>query len=211
MRIRKKKWARTVFFESERIIGKDFDGAWEKYFNNENDICVELGCGKGKFITRNALEFKGKNFVAVEKYLDIIASAVKKAEDYDLRNVFFIMDDIKNLEKYFLRPQVSELYINFCDPWPKNKHIKRRLTHKTFLDMYKKILLPEGRIFFKTDNKNLFDFSLKEFANNGFKLGRVLFDLHKEKPEVNNIETEYEEKFMRLNMPIFYCEASQIT
>ena len=209
MRIRKKKWTQNVFLESNKIIDKDFDGNWEKYFNNENDICLELGCGKGKFITRSALEFKDKNFVAVEKYLDIIASAMKKANDYDLRNVFFIMDDIKNLEKYFLRPQVSGLYINFCDPWPKNKHTKRRLTHRTFLDMYKKILLPEARIFFKTDNRNLFDFSLKEFANNGFKLNRVCFDLHKENSDINNIETEYEEKFMRLNMPIFYCEVSQ--
>ena len=207
MRVRKKKRTADVLNSIQKIISADFDFDWEKYFGNEKKICLEIGCGKGKFINQIALEFKDKNFVALEICPDIIISAIEKAEKNNLTNIFFIVDDVRNLEKYFLCGQVSELYINFCDPWPKKRHAKRRLTHKNFLDIYKKILAPTGKIFFKTDNKDLFDFSLNEFAANGFELKNICYDLNKKNPGIKNIETEYEEKFLILNMPIFYCEA----
>ena len=219
MRIRKKKWAKDVISNSKQIISfnnidldnldkKNLD--LEKYFGNKNPICVEIGCGKGKFINRMAFECQNKNFVAIEKYFDIIATGVRRANN-SFSNLVFIMDDIKNLEKYFFDGQINSLYINFCDPWPKSKHAKRRLTHKNFLDIYKKLLAPGAKIFFKTDNQDLFKFSLDEFINNGFELKNIFFDLHKEKICDNNInmriKTEYEEKFLSLGLPIFYCEA----
>ena len=207
MRVRKKKRTVDVLKNSQRIISTDFNVEWEKYFGNGKNICLEIGCGKGKFINQMALEFKNKNFVAMEICPDIVISAIEKAEKNNLTNIFFIVDNAKNLEKYFLRGQVSELYINFCDPWPKKKHAKRRLTHKNFLDIYKKILMPTGKIFFKTDNKDLFDFSINELLANGFGLKNVCNDLHKKNSGIENIETEYEGKFLILNMPIFYCEA----
>ena len=207
MRVRKKKRTVDVLKNSQRIVSTDFNVEWEKYFGNGKNICLEIGCGKGKFINQMALEFKNKNFVAMEICPDIVISAIEKAEKNNLTNIFFIVDNAKNLEKYFLRGQVSKLYINFCDPWPKKKHAKRRLTHKNFLDIYKKILMPTGKIFFKTDNKDLFDFSIKEFLTNGFGVKNICNDLHKKNSGIENIETEYEEKFSILNMPIFYCEA----
>ena len=207
MRVRKKKRTVDVLKNSQRIVSTDFNVEWEKYFGNGKNICLEIGCGKGKFINQMALEFKNKNFVAMEICPDIVISAIEKAEKNNLTNIFFIVDNAKNLEKYFLRGQVGELYINFCDPWPKKKHAKRRLTHKNFLDIYKKILMPTGKIFFKTDNKDLFDFSIKEFLTNGFGIKNICNDLHKKNFGIENIETEYEGKFLILNMPIFYCEA----
>lgn len=227
MRIRKKKWARNVIDTSRQIINinkldldfdlnlnasksdtKKFDP--EKYFGNNNPVCVELGCGKGKFINQMAAECPDKNFIAIEKYFDIIAMGVRRANN-SLSNLAFIMDDIKNLEKYFFDAKINSLYINFCDPWPKNKHAKRRLTHKNFLDIYKKLLAPGAGIYLKTDNQNLFEFSLNEFSDNGFRLKNIFFDLHNKKICDNNInmriKTEYEEKFLGLGMPIFYCEA----
>lgn len=207
MRIRKKKWAPNEIAASNQIIGKNFNGDWKNYFGNQNQICLELGCGKGKFINEMAKKFPDKNFIAVEKYLHIIAMGVRRSGN-SLANLAFIIDDVKEIEKYFSHAQISRMYINFCDPWHKKRHAKRRLTHKNFLDVYKELLLPGGMICFKTDNLPLFEFSLNQFSNNSWGLKNILFDLHK--TNFDNVTTEYEEKFSGLGMPIFYCEAFPI-
>ncbi len=204
MRIRKKKWAQNEIDNSKLIINENFDGNWEKYFGNKNKICVEIGCGKGKFINVMAQKFPDKNFIAIEKYLHIIAMGVRRANNF-LPNLAFIIDDVINIEKYFSAVKIDSLYINFCDPWHKKRHAKRRLTHKNFLDIYKKILADNGKIYFKTDNVPLFEFSLNQFCEDGWKLKNISFDLHK--TNFDNVTTEYEEKFSALGMPIFYCEA----
>ena len=204
MRIRKKKWAQNEIDNSKLIINEKFDGNWEKYFGNKNKICVEIGCGKGKFINAMAQKSPDKNFIAIEKYLHIIAMGVRRANNF-LPNLAFIINDVVNIEQYFHDVKIDSLYINFCDPWHKKRHAKRRLTHKNFLDIYKKILADDGEIYFKTDNAPLFEFSLNQFCEDNWKLKNISFDLHK--TNFDNVTTEYEEKFSALGMPIFYCEA----
>ena len=209
MRVRKKKWAISEIEKSTQVIRQDFDGNWREYFGNQNKICLELGCGKGKFINKMAEMFPEKNFVAIEKYLHVIATGVRKASN-SRQNLAFAIDDIKNIEKYFSKSKVSCIYINYYNPWHKKRHAKRRLTHRNFLDIYKKILEPNGKIYFKTDNLPLFEFSLNEFSDNNWHLKNISFDLHKSSLNDNNIMTEYEEKFSNLGMPIYYCEAHLI-
>lgn len=204
MRIRKKKWAENEIANSNLVINENFNNDWKNYFGNENEICLELGCGKGKFINEMAQKFPGKNFIAVEKYFHIIAMGVRRANN-SLKNLVFIIDDISHIEKYFSKTKVSCIYINFCDPWHKKRHYKRRLTYKDFLDVYKKILIPGASIYFKTDNLPLFEFTLNQFSDNSWKLKNITFDLHK--TNLDNITTEYEEKFSNAGMPIYYCEA----
>lgn len=206
MRIRKKKWATNEIETSNFVIDQNFDCDWQKYFGNENEICLELGCGKGKFINEMAAKFPNKNFIGLERYLHIIAMGVRKANNSFNKNLGFIIDDVNNLEKYFANTKVSCIYINFCDPWHKKRHAKRRLTYKFFLDKYKKILAPGGKIYFKTDNLPLFEFSLNQFCDDNWHLKNITFDLHK--TNLENITTEYEEKFSSMGMPIYYCEAS---
>ena len=153
-----------------------------------------------------ALAHPDINYVGIERQTTVIAIAARRIEE-EQKNIFLTQVDVENLESYFEVGEIDRLYINFCHPWPKKKQAKRRLTHKNFLEMYKRIFGEKAEIFFKTDNRNLFEFSLEEFCNNGWKLGNISLDLHKSDCE-GNILTEYEEKFSSKGMPIYRLEAT---
>lgn len=182
-------------------------GKWREIFGNDHPVHVEIGCGKGNFICTMAQQHPKINFVAIERVEDVLVMAMEKAQKAGLSNVRFMDADAGMIETYFDAGEVSRIYLNFSDPWKKKKQAKRRLTHKNFLDRYKKILNPGDGIWFKTDNRSLFEFSLNSFAEEGFKLGNISLDLHQSEFE-GNVMTEYEQRFSELGMPIYRLEAT---
>ena len=168
---------------------------------------VEIGCGKGKFIIENAERNPDINYIAIEKVPDVILLAAEKVKEKGLNNVRFMMCDAKGLTEIFEEKSVDLIYLNFSDPWPKAKHYKRRLTYKTFLDVYRYILKDDGAIFFKTDNAGLFEFSLEQLNEDGWRLENVTDDLHNSEFAKDNIMTEYEKNFSEKGFTIHRVEA----
>ena len=160
----------------------------------------------GDFITQIAERNPQINFIGLEVEKTCVLSAARKVRERNLSNVRLIVFDVNNITELFGEHEVDRLYINFCDPWPKKRHAKRRLTHIRFLEMYRKILKPEGEIYFKTDNRGLFDFSLEQFALAGLEVCDVTNDLHADEP-LDNIRTAYENKFSAAGVPINFCIA----
>lgn len=184
-------------------------GNWSKLFNNTFPIHLEIGCGKGDFILGMASMHPEINFIAIEKVEDVLVMAMEKVYAAELKNVLFISADAENIDKIFNSGEISRIYLNFSDPWKKNKQAKRRLTHKNFLDKYKKILANGDYIWFKTDNKALFEFSLNSLAQENFKMKNITFDLHNSSFE-GNVMTEYEKRFTEMGMPIYRVEATYL-
>ena len=185
---------------------QEYKGGWKHLFGNDNPIHLEIGCGKGAFITGMAKKYPNINFLAVEKVEDVIVMAMEKAVESELKNVYFIDINAEELTDIFAEGEIERIYLNFSDPWKKKKQAKRRLTHKNFLDRYKRILKPGGYIWFKTDNKDMFEFSLNSFAEENFKLENITFDLHSSDFK-DNVMTEYERRFSEVGMPIYRLEA----
>lgn len=181
---------------------KDYKGRWNKYFNNQNPIHIEIGSGKGKFITTLALSNPNINYIAIEKYPAVLIKLIKKIPQEGLKNLAVISIDAEDLEEVFVSGEVGKLYLNFSDPWPKKRHAKRRLTSPAFLKLYKNILITGSIIEFKTDNRGLFDYSVEEFKASGYNLKKITYDLYKSDMIDGNIPTEYEEKFHGLGTPI---------
>ena len=209
MRMRKKKnldarWERCARYLVESP--EDMKGKWKEIFGNGNEIHLEIGCGKGGFITGMAEKYPDVNFIAVEKVRDVMVMAMEKASAAELENVVFMDMDAEKIEDVFEKGEVSRIYLNFSDPWKKNKQAKRRLTHKRFLDRYKNVLPEGGYVWFKTDNRALFEFSLNSFAEEDFKMRNISLDLHNSKFE-DNVMTEYETRFSEMGMPIYRVEA----
>ncbi|MCH5182655.1 MAG: tRNA (guanosine(46)-N7)-methyltransferase TrmB [Oscillospiraceae bacterium] len=183
----------------------------EESFDSPGPLYLEIGCGKGSFITALALRTEGKRLLAVERITDALLMAMEKCAAADCKNLKFLNADAGLLPQILPPHSVERLYLNFSDPWPKNKDRERRLTSRTFLAKYKEILAPGARICFKTDNRPLFDFSLRCFEEEGFTLEHVCYDLHgnppTDSPEAYDIETEYERKFSAKGFSINYLEA----
>ncbi len=175
------------------------DAAYE--FIGSNPLHIEIGCGKGNFITQTALLNPSIRYIAIEKVSNVIILAMEKADKLGLSNVKFIRGNFQMLAESFPKHSVDRIYLNFSDPWPKKGYAKRRLTHSGFLELYKRILKKGGEIHFKTDNRTLFDYSLESFPENGFELYDITYDLHKSGFE-GNIMTEYEERFSSAGVPI---------
>lgn len=171
---------------------------------------LEIGCGKGGFITALAAREPDKRFIAMERCTDVIMLAAEKASAAGLTNILFLNADAKDLPLWLGKGQVSRLYLNFSDPWPKKGYYKRRLTYSAFLDLYKQVLIPDGVIALKTDNPVLFDFSLESFAANGFECRAVTRDLHHSEWAADNIMTEYEANFAAQGMTINRLEAHRL-
>lgn len=212
MRMRKKKNCDIRLDKSGSLWirnPEDFSGKWKEEFGNSNPIHLELGCGKGKFICEMAQKYPDINFIAIEVVKDVMVIAMEKAEPLALNNLRFIIADAANLTEYFKTGEVSRIYLNFSDPWKKNKQAKRRLTHKNFLDVYKKVINIGDLICFKTDNQKLFEFSLNSFAQEDFKMSNITFDLHNSGWE-DNVMTEYETRFSEAGMPIYRVCAEYI-
>ena len=181
-------------------------GQWQRIFGNDKPIHIEIGCGKGGFVTGMAQLHPDVNFIAVEKVPDVMVMAMEKAKALGLTNVLFADLDAQCLPELFEKGEIKRIYLNFSDPWKKSKQAKRRLTHKNFLDLYKQVLNEGDYIWFKTDNRSLFEFSLNSFARENFKLENITLDLHNSGFE-GNVVTEYESRFLELGQPIYRLEA----
>lgn len=209
MRLRNVKGSQERILENPYTIqtdgtdGKDYCGLWhQNIFHNDHPIHIEIGMGKGQFITQLASENPEINFIGIEKYSSVLVRALDKRDALELENLIFLRMDAEDIDSYFAPKEVAKIYLNFSDPWPKDRHAKRRLTSTNFLAKYDKILKKDGLLQFKTDNRPLFDFSLEELKEAGWISDEVSFDLHKNGPAPNNIMTEYEEKFYQLGNPI---------
>lgn len=209
MRLRNVKGSQERILENPYTIqtdgtdGKDYAGLWhQNIFHNDHPIHIEIGMGKGQFITQLASENPDINFIGIEKYSSVLVRALDKRDALELDNLIFLRMDAEDIASYFAPDEVAKIYLNFSDPWPKDRHAKRRLTSTNFLAKYDKILKKNGLLQFKTDNRPLFDFSLEELKEAGWVSDEVSFDLHKNGPAPNNIMTEYEEKFSSQGNPI---------
>lgn len=212
MRLRRKPWVDEAIHDFDDFVypkdypaGEAQKGNWRQIFGNSGSLYVELGTGKGDFISQLALRHPEINFIGIEAQQDVLYSAAKKIRELGLTNVRLLVFDINNIEAIFGEQEVDRFYINFCDPWPKSRHAKRRLTHIGFLRRYGKLLHRPGRLIFKTDNRPLFDFSLEQFQEAGLEVEDVSFDLHSEN-RPDNIMTEYERKFSGFGEKINRCE-----
>ncbi len=212
MRMRKKKNCDIRLEKCESLWIKnpeELKGKWNDLFGNSNPIHIEIGCGKGQFITGMAEQNPDINYVAIDVVPDVLVIALEKATAKEIKNVRFIIADAAKLCDYFEQFEISRIYLNFSDPWKKKKQAKRRLTHKNFLDIYKKLLKNGDFIYFKTDNRPLFEFSLNSFAEENFKMQNITFDLHNSGYE-GNVMTEYETRFSEQGMPIYRVEATYL-
>ena len=169
-------------------------------------VCLELGCGKGQFITELARRNPENFYIAVEREKGAVVMAMEKVAAAELSNVHFIIGDVQDLEKWFGPDEIDDMYINFCDPWTKRHREKRRLTHRDFIARYRGVVKKGGRLYFKTDNVELFEFSVLELPAAGMQLDFVTRDLHAE--NIDNIMTEYESRFTAQGMTINYLEAT---
>ena len=206
MRLRNIAGAREKIADSRYTIDspENNKGRWKEIFGNDNPIRIEVGTGKGRFIMDMAAANPDINYVGIEKYSSVLLRAVQKQEELSLTNVRFIRMEAEIITEVFEKGEVDRIYLNFSDPWPKERHAQRRLTSSTFLNRYDQILKEDGQLEFKTDNRELFDFSLQELNTAGWHAEEVTFDLHHD-PVMNegNIMTEYEERFSSKGNPIF--------
>ncbi len=197
MRMRKKKHgAERMEACADITINNPYElkGKWKESFDNK-PLFIEIGCGKGGFVTQLAMKNPDIMYIAFEKVPDVIMLAMEKAKQLEIQNIRFVCADAEKLEEIFEESETDGIYLNFSDPWPKKRHAKRRLTYRTYLEKYKKILKDDGKIFFKTDNRPLFDFSLEEFEAANLKISELTYDLHNSEYNKDNIQTEYEKTF----------------
>ncbi len=182
---------------------EEYRGKWKNLFGNDYPLHIEIGMGKGKFIMGMAELHPDVNYVGIEKYSSVLLRAIQKMEEVELPNVKFIRMDAEDLTKVFGRGEAGRIYLNFSDPWPKDRHAKRRLPSRQFLGRYDEILEKDGRVEFKTDNRKLFEFALGELEPAGWRLEEKTFDLHgDERLMQGNVMTEYEERFSSAGNPI---------
>ena len=177
-------------------------GKWREHLHIEGPLHVEIGSGKGRFITTLAHAQPGTAFVAIERYTSILTKLVRKIPEEGLTNLAVVNIDARALADCFNPGEIDRIYLNFSDPWPKSRHENRRLTYRSFLDLYRGVLSPDGEVHFKTDNAGLFDYSLESFPAAGWRLAHVTRDLHADLPPEGNVMTEYEEKFSAMGHPI---------
>ncbi|MGN0480281.1 MAG: tRNA (guanosine(46)-N7)-methyltransferase TrmB [Lachnospiraceae bacterium] len=205
MRLRNVPGAREVMVESEFVFTEpeNMAGTWNEIFGNNNPVHIEIGMGKGRFVTTLARQNPGINYVGIEKYSSVLLRAVEKQNELQLPNLKFIRMDAENIVGVFGPGEVARIYLNFSDPWPKDRHAKRRLTSKEFFARYDVILAKNGQVEFKTDNRNLFDWSVEEIGSTKWKLTAVTYDLHNDDVlNEGNVMTEYEERFSAQGVPI---------
>ena len=206
MRLRNVKGSRETIAANDYVVHEEtsIKGHWHSFFGNDNPIHIEIGMGKGQFIMELARRNPDINYLGIEKYSSVLVRAIEKREqEPDLQNLFFIRMDAEYITDVFDKDEVDRIYLNFSDPWPKDRHAKRRLTSRQFMARYDIILKPDGQVEFKTDNKDLFDFSLEEIKEADWELPVVTFDLHNDSVlNEGNVMTEYETRFSQMGNPI---------
>jgi tRNA (guanine-N7-)-methyltransferase len=205
MRLRNIPGAREVIGASEYVIPEESGcaGKWKEIFGNDQPIHMEIGTGKGRFLMELAGLHPEINYVGIEKYSSVLLRAIQKMEEEPLSNVRFIRMEAEHILRYFEKEEVERIYLNFSDPWPKERHAKRRLVSREFLDRYRILLKKGGDLEFKTDNRDLFDFGVEQTAVAHWEITAITYDLHQdEKMNEGNIMTEYEERFSAKGNPI---------
>lgn len=208
MRLRNVKGASSKIDASKYII-KDYEnyrGNYKNIFNNDNKICIEIGMGKGDFIKGMSMMYPNVNFIGIEKYDSVMVRAIEKLEDTDIQNLRLIKMDAEGIGNVFAK-EIDTIYLNFSDPWPKDRHEKRRLTSSNFLSKYDNLFSGTKHIIFKTDNRKLFEYSIKSLTNYGYRINNISLDLHKD--VLINVETEYEKKFSALGYPIYMVDVTK--
>ncbi len=206
MRLRNITGSREMIAESRFVVHEpqEYKGRWSELFSNDHPLRIEIGMGKGRFIMDLARMHPEINYVGIEKYSSVLLRGIQKMETDPLPNLYFIRMEAEEIADVFGREEVERIYLNFSDPWPKDRHAKRRLPSREFLKRYDEILVRDGVIEFKTDNEDLFRFALEEIAPAGWQLLQMTEDLHHdEKMLAGNVMTEYEEKFSALGNPIY--------
>lgn len=211
MRLRNVKGSKETIAASPLVIQNitEKKGHWNEIFEKEQPLYIEIGMGKGQFILEMARRNPDKNFIGIEKYSSVLVRALEKCEEFSGNNLRFIRMDAETITDVFDTHEISGIYLNFSDPWPKDRHAKRRLTYRDYWNRYNEILKPEGKVIFKTDNRPLFDFSLEEAAAAEWTLENVSYDLHHSPEAEGNVMTEYEAKFSSLGHPIHRLVASR--
>jgi tRNA (guanine-N7-)-methyltransferase len=206
MRLRNIPNANEIIEASPYIVlePKNYKGKWHQLFSNGNPIYIEIGMGKGRFIKENAIKYPNINFIGIEKYTSVLARATKRIENNDLTNLKLICLDALEITEVFDK-EIDLIFLNFSDPWPKDRHAKRRLTSYVFLNLYDSIFVDTKQIIQKTDNYNLFEYSCEQLTNHGYTIKTSEFNLTNMSGD--NIMTEYEEKFLKNNNTIFKIEA----
>lgn len=213
MRLKNVPGAREAIAESSLVIHEPEKqkSIWNQLFENNNPIHIEIGMGKGRFIYGMAKEHPDINYVGIEKYSSVLLRAVQKMEEDPLPNLRFIRMDAEDITEVFAKDEVERIYLNFSDPWPKDRHAKRRLPSREFLARYDSFLKQDGQLEFKTDNRALFDFAVEELPFAGWKIDSITYDLHHDEDMMkDNIMTEYEEKFSSMGNPIYKYIISRI-
>ena len=217
MRLRKKYWARPELESSPIVITDQYahTGKWNETFKNNNEVHLELGCGKGGFISEKSRLDPNINFIGIDLKDEVLVFAlrrvieVREVEGTEDVNVRLMPLNIMLIDDVFAKDEISRIYINFCNPWPKERHNKRRLTHTKFLTNYKKFLKAESEVWFKTDDTELFEHSVEYFKGCGFEILFLTYDLHNSDFE-DNVVTEYEAKFTGLGMKVMFLQAKLI-
>lgn len=204
MRLRNVKGSRETIAANEYVVQNETElkGRWHEKFGNDNPINIEIGMGKGRFIMDMAKLNPDINYIGIEKFSSVLVRAVEKQNEEQLPNLLFIRMDAENIENVFDKGEVDYIYLNFSDPWPKDRHAKRRLTSVQFLARYVNILAKDGGVTFKTDNRPLFDFSLEQVEEAGWVLDNKTYDLHNSEYASGNVMTEYEKRFSEMGNPI---------
>ena len=202
MRLKKVKGANEIIIKGLYYVEDPYinKGNWNKVFNNDNPIYIEIGIGNGKFIVENAIKYPNINFIGIEKYDSVLVRAIQNSNELELNNLKLVRMDAKRIEEVFDH-EIDRIYLNFSDPWPKDRHYKRRLTSYVFLDKYEHIFKNNKYIIMKTDNIDLFNFSLESLTNHGYNIDFMSNDLHSLN-DADNIMTEYEEKFSNKGIKI---------
>ncbi|MGT2926804.1 tRNA (guanosine(46)-N7)-methyltransferase TrmB [Streptococcus cuniculipharyngis] len=209
MRVRKRKGAEEHLENNPQYVilnPEEAKGRWREVFGNDNPVHIEVGSGKGAFITGMAAQNPQINYIGIDIQRSVLSYALDKVLASNLPNIKLLLVDGSSLTNYFADGEVDLMYLNFSDPWPKTRHEKRRLTYGSFLATYEQILPAEGEIHFKTDNRGLFEYSLASFSQYGMILKKVWLDLHASDYE-GNVMTEYEQKFSRKGQVIYRVEA----
>jgi len=208
MRLRNVKNAKDIVNNSKYVINnpEEYIGKYKKLFKNENEIHIEIGMGKGDFIIGMAKKYPNINFIGIEKYESVMVRAIEKLSLEELPNLKLIRMDAIEIEKVF-KKEINTIYLNFSDPWPKLRHAKRRLTSKIFLNLYDKIFCDIPHIIQKTDNIELFAYSIESLSKYGYTIEKVSLDLKNE--DIDNVCTEYEKKFMNMGVNINYLNAKK--
>ncbi len=205
MRLRNVPGSREAIADNDMAINEptELKGKWKEEFGNDNSIRIEIGMGKGKFITTLAMENPDINYIGIEKYSSVLIRAIERCEEIEVPNLRFIRMEAEYICDVFEKGEVDRIYLNFSDPWPKDRHAKRRLTSKQFFERYDVILKKDGIVEFKTDNDLLFQFSLEQVPEAGWELIEQTWDLHNdERLMQGNVMTEYESKFSQMGNPI---------